>query len=78
MDELEDLFTPLTGTGGTWFESLTDDQQAWVWRLVELARKHGKTPPGKRASEKFAAEFGVKGPSRATIPDTIDRLLTDG
>lgn len=79
LDELDDLFVPMTGTGGTWFEGLTDDQQAWVWRLVEKVKLHdGKMPPGKRTADMFAERFGCKPPARSTIPDTIQRLLKNG
>lgn len=76
MEDLEDLFRPLTGTENTWYDALTDEQQAWIKGLAELARKHGKLPVGDRTAERFAQKFpNAKRPAGSTIRETVKRLV---
>lgn len=76
MDDIDDLFSPLTGQENNWYSQLTDEQQAWVNRMAERARELGKIPVGDRTAKRFAQTFpDAKRPAGSTIRDTIKRLV---
>lgn len=76
MSDLDQLWDRQPHGGVTWYDSLTDEQRAFIDEVAEVSRAKHRYPVWAAVWRAFRAEWPDAAPSVNTVKATIQRLVS--